>query len=293
MQTPPLYELLPFRIIRTAIRSALILSGSLGAGHAGVVPDLTRRPRMSMRRLRLLLAGALFFAVIVPVSGVTILEVTGAGSGNSWQVGGGSGAMIASWTLTRTYANVSIATFGLSGDVTLYLTTNIGPAATINDVVASGTLGSSAFTGLTLPPNTYYLVVGDPGSGRWLTVVTPTITIGGSVTRNHDLDIAGNVVSSPPYTTPLGYIADFNNLQQYLPLSITGDPVGISDQTISFGSVPDKTFGDPDFDVSATATSALTVTFTVSGNCTISGATVHLKGAGSCTVTAHQAGDAS
>lgn len=63
-------------------------------------------------------------------------------------------------------------------------------------------------------------------------------------------------------------------------------------QTITFGALADKTFGDADFDVSATASSGLTVSFTASGNCTISGTTVHLVAAGSCTITAQQAGDA-
>src|SRR5262249_6881880 len=65
-----------------------------------------------------------------------------------------------------------------------------------------------------------------------------------------------------------------------------------ANQTITFGTLADKTFGDPDFSVSATASSTLTVSFTASGNCTVSVATVHITGAGSCTITAQQAGDA-
>src|SRR5262249_19523451 len=65
-----------------------------------------------------------------------------------------------------------------------------------------------------------------------------------------------------------------------------------ANQTITFGVLADKTFGDPDFSVGATASSTLTVSFIASGNCTVSGATVHITGAGSCTITAQQAGDA-
>jgi hypothetical protein len=64
-----------------------------------------------------------------------------------------------------------------------------------------------------------------------------------------------------------------------------------SGQTISFGPLPDKTFGDPDFTVSATASSGLSVSFSASGQCTVSGSTVHLTGVGSCTITASQSGD--
>jgi hypothetical protein len=63
-------------------------------------------------------------------------------------------------------------------------------------------------------------------------------------------------------------------------------------QTITFDALGNKTFGDPDFVVSATASSSLAVTFGASGNCTVTVATVHLTGAGSCTITASQAGNA-
>ena len=63
------------------------------------------------------------------------------------------------------------------------------------------------------------------------------------------------------------------------------------DQTITFDALPNKTFGNADFTVSAAATSGLTVSFAADGQCTVSGTTVHLTGAGSCTITASQAGD--
>lgn len=65
-----------------------------------------------------------------------------------------------------------------------------------------------------------------------------------------------------------------------------------ADQTITFNALPDKTFGDADFAVSATASSSLAVSFASSGNCTVAGSQVHLTDAGSCTITATQDGDA-
>jgi hypothetical protein len=64
-----------------------------------------------------------------------------------------------------------------------------------------------------------------------------------------------------------------------------------ANQTITFGSLPNKLVTDPDFSVSATASSGLAVSFAANGQCTIAGTTVHLTGAGSCTITASQAGD--
>lgn len=63
-------------------------------------------------------------------------------------------------------------------------------------------------------------------------------------------------------------------------------------QTITFNALESKTFGDPDFDLTATASSLLDVTYTViSGPITISGNTVSITGTGSVTIEASQAGD--
>jgi len=63
-------------------------------------------------------------------------------------------------------------------------------------------------------------------------------------------------------------------------------------QTIKFDSLSTRAFGDPDFQVSASATSGRSVSFTTSGQCANSGPNVHISGAGSCTVTASEGGDA-
>ncbi len=72
-------------------------------------------------------------------------------------------------------------------------------------------------------------------------------------------------------------------------LTVTESPK--SNQTISFAPLANKTLGDPDFAVGATASSGLPVSFAASGSCTVSGATVHLTGPGGCTITASQPGD--
>ena len=64
------------------------------------------------------------------------------------------------------------------------------------------------------------------------------------------------------------------------------------DQTIAFGPIASRTIGDPDFTVSASATSGLPVTLTIaSGPATISGNTIHLTGIGTVVVRAVQAGN--
>jgi hypothetical protein len=93
-------------------------------------------------------------------------------------------------------------------------------------------------------------------------------------------DISDNCVSLP---NPDQADSDQNGIGD------TCEPV--KTQTITFGALGDRTFGEPAFSVSASASSGLPVSFTASGDCTIDGASVTLTGAGSCTITASQAGN--
>lgn len=67
----------------------------------------------------------------------------------------------------------------------------------------------------------------------------------------------------------------------------------VTEQSIVFDALPDRTSIDEPFTVSATASSGLLVSFSVGAadQCTISGDLVTITGVGSCTVTASQAGD--
>src|SRR4029453_13142770 len=64
-------------------------------------------------------------------------------------------------------------------------------------------------------------------------------------------------------------------------------------QTITFTAPTGKTYGDPDFDPGATASSGLPVSYSSSttGVCTIVSGKVHIVSAGTCTVTASQGGN--
>ena len=90
------------------------------------------------------------------------------------------------------------------------------------------------------------------------------------------------------YTASASYAGDSN----YNPSSDSKNySIAKASQTISFGALADKNYGDPDFTVSATATSGLAVSFSAAGACTVTGNTVHITGGGSCTITASQGGD--
>ena len=70
------------------------------------------------------------------------------------------------------------------------------------------------------------------------------------------------------------------------------------DQSIDFAPLANRTFGDSDFRIGATASSGLEVRFTAVGPCTVAENLqgdwiVHLTGAGRCDITAHQDGNSS
>ncbi len=111
--------------------------------------------------------------------------------------------------------------------------------------------------------------------------------------------LPGNFVYSPPSGTELN--AGTHQLTADFTPDDTGNYNGNSKkveivvekagQTIDFGALSAKTFGDPDFTLNASASSGLGVGFEASGNCSVNDDTVTITGAGSCTITASQAGN--
>jgi hypothetical protein len=63
-------------------------------------------------------------------------------------------------------------------------------------------------------------------------------------------------------------------------------------QSITFAPLAGRTHGvdDDDFELGATSSSGLPVSYSANGPCTVSGRTVHITGVGDCTITAAQGG---
>ena len=118
----------------------------------------------------------------------------------------------------------------------------------------------------------------DASSAGVCTVVGATVSMIGAGTCTIDADQSGNG----------SYLAAPQAQQSFT--------VGLQPQTISFTSSPPggADVGGPAYSVSGTASSGLTVTFTIAAGsaavCTISGSTVSFIGAGTCTINANQAG---
>ncbi len=68
-------------------------------------------------------------------------------------------------------------------------------------------------------------------------------------------------------------------------------PCTRASQSITLSSLPNTVTAAPDQTVTAVADSGLPVTLAASGECALNGSSLHLTGAGTCTVTATQAGD--
>ncbi len=109
------------------------------------------------------------------------------------------------------------------------------------------------------------------------TVSGSTVTIVGQGTTTITASQAGNVNYSAATNVP--QILTVNSKQS---------------QTIIFSALAAKTFGDPNFNLSATTSSGLAISYSSSNTAvaTISGNTVTIVGAGTANITASQAGDA-
>ncbi len=157
-------------------------------------------------------------------------------------------------------------------------------------LVTPAETGGSAITGyaatvVTNATNTHATdpVIGTPGT--WTVVTSTVCTVGGgTVTCN---------------LTGLNYASWYairmtasNAMGTSIPSYSAPFPTGSLTNSINFNKPVDKNYGDPDFAVTATSTSNLTIAWAASGgNCSIdAGGIVHLTGVGNCTITANQSG---
>lgn len=101
-------------------------------------------------------------------------------------------------------------------------------------------------------------------------------------------------VNAGTYTVVGSFAGNGNyNPSTSAPATIT---IGKADQTITFAPIEDQYYGAPDFTVSPTASSGLPVTLSassspISGLCAVTGFTIRIVGAGTCTITASQNGN--
>jgi hypothetical protein len=171
----------------------------------------------------------LFTAFVGGINAGTILDVAGP---NNWPISpaandpGNHIYLVASWTQTIEYSNVDIAFRGngvsSTATGTAYLTTRMGSGTTAADQVALRSFNApsppsswiSLFSGLTLPANSYYLMIfADPGSVIAWDATSPdtaTTTLGAGVTLTPSflydgLLLSGAYAPYPPATDGFGF----------------------------------------------------------------------------------------
>ncbi|RFC39871.1 MAG: Fibronectin type III domain-containing protein [Candidatus Nitrotoga sp. CP45] len=216
------------------------------------------------------------------------------GGGGAGAGGGGGGSGIGGGTAAggAGASRVSTNSFG---------PTYSGDGGTGGSVNAAGGNGSVIITSLTADTFTWS--------------ATPTMTFGGATgtwTATSGNALAVTETSRTPAvctisgTTITAVAGGTCTIRAATASYVTGEPSGIggwedqsltinkANQTITFGTLSDKTYSDPLFTVSATSDSGLSVAFssTTTSVCTVSGATVTIVTAGTCTIRASQAGDA-
>ena len=178
-------------------------------------------------------------------------------------------------------------------------TADIG-AVEVNSISATAGTPQSATINTAFSTSLQATVIesGTPQSGLSVTFTAPASGASGTFAgSDHTVAVitdSNGVATAPVFTAngtaggPYNVTATLSGGSPAAAFSLTNTK---GDQTINFGALANKTFGEVDFTVSAVATSGLAVSFAANGQCSVSGNTVHLTGAGSCTITAAQNGN--
>ncbi len=146
---------------------------------------------------------------------------------------------------------------------------------------------STAPTGATVGGPTYTVTATGGASGNAV-----TFTIAGA--SSSVCSISGSLVSFLAAGTCTIQANQAGNANyDAAPQTIQDVAVGLNAQTITFGALGARTYGDAPFTVSASASSTLPVSFgsQTPGVCTVGGTTVTVLAAGDCTIRATQGGN--
>ena len=204
-------------------------------------------------------------------------------------------------TAGTTYYYVVSATnsSGESANSSEVSVTPTAPTSTTTTLATSGNPstygGSVTFTativpasGAVVPTGSVQFKVDGSVLGSPVTVTTGTGTNGTAATSTSSLPVGGSPHAiTAEYTATGAFVSSTGTLSD-------GQTVSPLDQTITFGALASKTYGDAAFALTASASSGLTVSYVSSDTsvASVSGGAVTILKAGSTTITASQAGDA-
>jgi len=219
------------------------------------------------------------------------------------------------WTSAALPASVTITGFTLTtgdpmsiaGDqILIYQDTAANPFFIFGFNNSGGTVDATNWNTSLAPTLTASMIPNGTGSQNALTNGVDAIGMVGGASQQDNVQYTGPTTG----TNRAGWLARFTTLSNW-----SGDNTGttvvptistssgtsvsvVSPQTITFGAQSAQTFstgGTFAVNPLATASSGLTVTYssTTTGVCTVSGSTVTMVSAGTCTIAADQAGNSS
>jgi uncharacterized delta-60 repeat protein len=206
---------------------------------------------------------------------------------------------------TAIFNNLSINKAGAGYTLTASSTDLIGATSNPFNVTAGApdTISAKAGSGQSANINSTFATAlkaavtdanGNPVSGVTVTFTAPSSGPSGTFAANPAVQTDASGIATAPALKANGIggsyivVASVGGGSPADGFALTNNKIG---QTITFGALANKSFGDADFTISAIASSGLPVSFAASGNCTLTGKSVHLTGAGSCSITASQGGD--
>ena len=229
-----------------------------------------------------------------PIDGATVT------AGSSSTTTDGSGQYTLSSLAAGTYTVTASAPGYTTGSASVTVNANsttlqnfaLVPSAAANTSLAvapaSGTYGSTTTLSATLTSS------GAGVSGRAISFTLNGNPAGTGSTNGAGVATVSGVSLSGvgAGTYPTGVAASFAGDPSFGGSSGSNSlTIAKANQTITFGPLTGKTTSDPPFMVNATASSDLPVSFAASGQCTVSVNIVTITAAGSCTITASQAGN--
>ena len=129
---------------------------------------------------------------------------------------------------------------------------------------------------------------GNPVPGVTVTFTGNNVIFAAGATAVTDNNGQAQISAQPDASGPLTISATVNGVSSPAIFSETGTPIP---QTITFNALPDVTYGVAPITLTASASSGLAVTYSVTGPAMVSGSILTVTGAGLITVTASQPGD--
>ncbi|HCX24655.1 MAG TPA: hypothetical protein DHN29_22255 [Cytophagales bacterium] len=191
-------------------------------------------------------------------------------------ISGSTVSIVGIGTTTITASQSGNDNYAAASDVTQDLIINKTPQTISFGTLSSKTYGDTSFD-LTATASSGLAVSYTSSNTSVATVSGSTVTIVGGGTTTITASQLGDAT----------YAAAPDVAQELVVAQVS--------QTISFGTLSSKTYGDTSFDLTATASSGLAVSYTSSNTsvATVSGSTITIVGAGTTTITASQSGNSS